>query len=79
MGKEGLTICPILILSARELGGKALDIILLLLLKLSVSLQPFSRSQLYERIYFKGLIRIERDKRVVSEYPHVLFKLVIIV
>ena len=51
MGKKCLAICPILVLFGREFGGKVLDVALLPLLELSVGLQPFSRSQLHQRMH----------------------------
>ena len=62
MGKEGLAVCPGLILSVWEFGGKVLNITLFPLFELSIGLQPFSRSQLHQCMHFKGLICADGDE-----------------
>lgn len=78
IGKEYLAVCPIRVLSGWEFRGKVLDITLLPLLKLSVGLQPFSRSHLRQCMHFKGSIYTDGEEGVVPQRLHVVFKTVVL-
>ena len=78
MGIKCLAVCPVLIVSGRELGGKILDKTLPPILELSIGLQPLSRSQLHERMHFKGPIYSNGEERVAPQYLYAIFKPVVL-